>query len=307
MTSSTSDGAGYSSLLIPIDLTAVSDRVLGRVALLPLARKARLTLLHVVPSGLPAWTQRRAKRDAIKALTAEARHLARSLPRDVSIKPVVTVGTAAAKITAYGTTTNAEMIIMGRGGSRTLRETFLGSTAERVIRRTGLPVLVVRLPPRAPYRRPALAVDLDEAAGTAGAQLLKVIPAPRPRMTVIHAYEELYGGRVYASLSKDDAEEYRESNRIKATRKVDTLLDTIVAHTNLPPMDLPVWKTHVLLGSPKFIIPRVVKRAETDLLVMGTQGRSGLSYVFLGTIAGDVLRTVSCDVLVVPPPEAADQ
>ena len=124
-------GPSYRALLIPVDLTTVSDRILGRVAMLPLARKARLTLLHVVPSGLPARTQRRAERDAMKALTEEARHLARSLPREVSIVPVVTAGTAAAEIAARAAEAKAEMIVMGHGGGRALRDTLLGSTAER--------------------------------------------------------------------------------------------------------------------------------------------------------------------------------
>lgn len=43
----------FHSLLVPVDLTAISDRVLGRVALLPLADGARVTLLHVVPEEFP--------------------------------------------------------------------------------------------------------------------------------------------------------------------------------------------------------------------------------------------------------------
>ncbi|MHB1329187.1 MAG: universal stress protein [Gemmatimonadales bacterium] len=304
MTSSDATGssARYRTLLIPTDLTAASDRILGRVALLPLAPKARLTLLHVVPKGLPARTQNRAKRDAMKFLKADARHLARSLPRNVSIRSVVAVGAAAGQIASHGAATNAELIVMGRGGGRTLREMFLGSTAERVIRHGKLPVLVVRLPPRAPYRNPALAVDIDDAAAGAVSQLLKLIPAPRPQVTVVHAYEELYGGRIYANLSRDDAEEYRDSCRQKATQRIAKLLDTIQASAKLPGADVPVWKTHVRLGSPKFIIPGVVKQTDADLLVMGTNGHAGLSHALLGTIAGNVMRTVRCDVLIVPPP-----
>ncbi len=42
-------------------------------------------------------------------------------------------------------------------------------------------------------------------------------------------------------------------------------------------------------------------KADTDLLVLGTRGRSGAAYVFLGSIAGDLLRAAKCDVLIVPP------
>src|SRR4029078_10126835 len=73
----------FRSLVVAVDLTAISDRVLARGALLPLTDGARLTLLHVVPESLPVPHRRRAQRDARKALAAEARHLAKSLPARV--------------------------------------------------------------------------------------------------------------------------------------------------------------------------------------------------------------------------------
>jgi nucleotide-binding universal stress UspA family protein len=193
------------------------------------------------------------------------------------------------------------MIVMGRAGSRALRDTFLGSTAERVIRRAQLPVLVVRLPARAPYRRPALALDLDKAAGAALAQLLKVVPPPRPRVTVIHAYDPPYQGLVYPSLSDDDAEDYRDQSRHEAVREIGELLASALLAAKVSPADAPTWSTHVQLGSARSIIAKAIKKADTDLLVLGTHGRSGLAYAFLGTVAGEVVRGVGCDVLVVPP------
>jgi hypothetical protein len=43
------------------------------------------------------------------------------------------------------------------------------------------------------------------------------------------------------------------------------------------------------------------EQGRADLLLLGTHGRAGLAHALLGTVAGDVLRDVQCDVLVVPP------
>jgi nucleotide-binding universal stress UspA family protein len=48
-------------------------------------------------------------------------------------------------------------------------------------------------------------------------------------------------------------------------------------------------------------VEKAMKRAETDLLVLGTRGYSAAAHVLLGTVAGDLLRAAKCDVLVVPP------
>lgn len=297
----------FHSLLIPVDLSPASDRVVGRVALLPLAEEALLTLLHVVPKSLPPRAQRRAEADARRALVAEATNLAKSLPKGVNIEPIVRVGTPAVEIAKCAGTLKVELIVMGRGGGRALRDVFLGSTAERVIRRGQLPVLVVRLPPRGPYRRPKLALDIDQAARSILELLLRVIPPPRPSVEVIHAYEILFHGMIYPSLSEDDAEEYRKAYRDKALREIGKLLATSLAQAKVAPVDAPSWRTHVRHGSPRAVIEKAVKKGETDLLVLGTRGHSGVAHAFLGTVAGDVLREVACDVLVVPPRRDASE
>lgn len=299
---------GFSNLLIPIDLTSNSDRILGRVALLPLAQGARLTLLHVLPSDLEMEVRHRAEIDARKALAEEALYLGKSLPDLVSTVQIVTHGAAATEISRCSAEIGAEMIVMGRGGGHALRDAFLGSTAERVMRKTKLPVLVVRLPPRIAYERPALALNTDEAAGVALMQLLKVIPSKRPHVTVIHAYDAPYQRMIRPALAEDDGseEEYSGQYRPEAAQKIGAVLSAALISAGVAPVDAPVWTNYVRLGAPRFVIAKATTKADTDLLVMGSRGSSGLAYAFLGTVAGDVLRAVNCDVLVVPPANGAE-
>lgn len=302
-----SSGAGvagsraFHALIVPVDLTPASDRVLGRVAQLPLADDARITLSHVVPGGLSAGAQRGAERDAHKALADEIRHLRDRLPRKVRIEATVRAGAAAKEIAATATEQSAELIVMGRGGGRALRDLFLGSTAERVVRQSKLPVLVVRSSPRTPYRRPALALDLDQAAHEVVRVMLRVLPPESRRVDVIHAFDVPYKGLVYPSLSEDEAEAQKDALRARAARELTGLLASATAEADLRPEEEPFWKTRVLYGSPRIVVEKAIKKADADLLVLGTHGYSGAAYAFLGTVAGDLLRAAPCDVLVVPP------
>lgn len=291
----------FRSLLVPVDLTPSSDRVLGRVALLPLADAATITLLHVVPGGLPWSVQRSAERAAKEALTGEARHLAKSLARTVNVESVVTAGAAAAEIAACGQAAQAELIVMGRGGGRPVRDALLGSTAERVVRRSELPVLVVRLPARDAYRVPALALDLDDAADDVVAQLLRIVAPGRPMVTIIHAINDPYRGMVYSSLSEEQAADHKAQLHQEAAAQLAERVTASVVRMNVQPSDAPVWKTQIRHGPPRTMIEKAVKKAEADLLVLGTHAHTGVAYMLLGTVAGDVLRRVACDVLVVPP------
>ncbi len=292
----------FHSLLVPVDLTAGSDRVLGRVSRLPLADGARVSLLHVVPGTLSASEQRRARRDAGKALAEEVRQLRGQISKAISVEPLVTVGAAAKEIAARATEMQADLVVMGRGGGRALRDVFLGSTAERVIRQAQVPVLVVRLAARRAYSRPALALDLDQAAVEIVRVMLLVLPPPRPQVEVIHAFDAPYRGMIYASFTEEEAEEAKHELRGVAAQELAKLLATSLAAAGVRPEWAPFWKTHLQYGSARLVVEKAVKKAETDLLVLGTHGYSGAAYVLLGTVAGDLLRAAKCDVLMVPPP-----
>jgi nucleotide-binding universal stress UspA family protein len=217
------------------------------------------------------------------------------------VQRVVREGAPASEIADCAAAVKAEMIVMGRGGGHALREIFLGSTAERVLRRAKLPVLAVRLRPRTGYQRPAIALDLDRAAPDLISVLLRVVPSPRPSTLLIHTYSVTYASQIYPSFSTHELEEHTDEYRQKAVGTIRKFLTNTLERMNVPQRDAPPWKMHVRYGTPRGMIEKAVDKADTDLLVLGTRGYSGLAHAFLGTVAGDVLRNVACDVLVVPP------
>ncbi len=52
-------------------------------------------------------------------------------------------------------------------------------------------------------------------------------------------------------------------------------------------------------GAPAQVIVETAKRTATDLIVMGTHGRTGLAHVLIGSVAEKVVRAAPCPVLTV--------
>lgn len=72
----------------------------------------------------------------------------------------------------------------------------------------------------------------------------------------------------------------------------------------------PRVETHLLQGLAVDEICRVAEKQGFDLIVMGTQGRRGLSHLLMGSVAERVLRLAPCPVLtvrVVPPAPAPEK
>jgi nucleotide-binding universal stress UspA family protein len=58
-------------------------------------------------------------------------------------------------------------------------------------------------------------------------------------------------------------------------------------------------RPRVLIGEPFDEICRVAEASHSDLIVMGSHGRTGFAHVFLGSVAERVVRHAPCPVLVI--------
>jgi nucleotide-binding universal stress UspA family protein len=296
----TSTPVPFRSLLVASDLSASSDRAVGRVAQLPLADDARITLLHVLPEGLPSRLRRHEEAIALEALEEDRRKLARRLHAFEWIRTVVRVGAAATEIAKRVVSLESELLVLGTGGGDTLRRTFLGSTAERVMRRSRVPVLATRIRPSAPYRRPAIAIDNEGSARDELVALLRLLGTPRPIVDVINAFEMPYGGLIYRRLPDHERANHLERYRHRAIRALEkTLISSLSGLTSARERH-EGWRTHVETGSPRGVILESVTDVGSDILVLGSHAYRGASRALFGTVAGDVLRSVKCDVLMVP-------
>ena len=58
---------------------------------------------------------------------------------------------------------------------------------------------------------------------------------------------------------------------------------------------------HMLSGDPREALPRLARRLDIGLIVMGTVARTGVSGLLMGNTAETILRSVDCSVLAVKP------
>lgn len=59
--------------------------------------------------------------------------------------------------------------------------------------------------------------------------------------------------------------------------------------------------TYVDEGLPEDVIPKTAKELDAGLVILGTSGRTGLSAVFIGNTAENVIDKLNCDVLALKP------
>jgi universal stress protein A len=140
------------TLLVPIDFSPGSRRALAHA--LPLARhfRARLVLVHVVKlhqecvdcgygEVIREWPEEAVVRRAREHLRGMVRTLEKP---QIRLETAVRSGEPASEIIAAAKDLGADLIVIGTRGLNPDVRDPMGSTAERVAREAGCPVLVVR-------------------------------------------------------------------------------------------------------------------------------------------------------------------
>jgi nucleotide-binding universal stress UspA family protein len=145
----------YEKILVAVDGSEASNRALTEAVRMAKLARARLTAVYVIDQS-GAFTYAGACDPHL--LTDAARQVGQSLLNDAVARMnelnvpghseiIETLGSAediAACITRYVDAHGVDLVVMGTHGRRGMRRLVLGSVAERFVRRSPCPVLLVR-------------------------------------------------------------------------------------------------------------------------------------------------------------------
>ena len=281
-------------VLAGVALDASDERVLAAAGAVSLATGAQLTLVHAAEPTGGEWLAAAAgpQADGDAGLTAT---IERWLPPGVRHTVEVLPGPAHRVIAEAAARTSPDLVLVGAAADE---RKLLGSTAERVVRKSTVPVLVVRGQFTAPPRQVLAPVDLSDlsscgfhcglamASRLAGGAELRVV--------------SLFAIGFLDPMSK----EMRESGWTidEMTTRASEKLDDFV-NEHLPNVPLGC-ETRVILGPARESILAAAKTDGADLIVMSTHGYGGFERLVLGSVTATVVREAPCSVLLVPPDAA---
>lgn len=284
------------TILAATDFSEDAGHAAARAALLAAELPAQLSLLHVLPAptlhalramfGSGADTEARLVEDARQSVAALAQLLGQ---RGIAVAHEVRVGRIVEELleaaSAY------DLLSVGAHGSNPLRDLILGSTAERLISKLTLPALVVRKPAREPYRQVLVATDFSPDASAALRCALQL--APRAALTVVHAFDIPFEGKLRAAgVADDEIAGYRVRTRQSAMQRIERS----VAEAGADPMAV---ARIVQQGAPGRVLLEHAEQLDADLVVLGKHGQSAAEELVLGSVTRHVLADAKCDVLVV--------
>jgi nucleotide-binding universal stress UspA family protein len=285
-------------ILAVTDFSAPARHAADRAARLAHETASALTLMHVLPGGaLQELRQWLGTGHALEQLLHDEAHqqlqalaVALQAQRQVAARLHNTSGAVIDEIGREAEAMEAGLLVLGARGAGFLRRLVLGSTSERLLRRTTRPLLVVRQTPHEPYRRVLVALDFSPWSAHAIALARRV--APHARLLLFTAYQVPFEEKLrFAGVEPATIDLYRQQARVQATRRVMAL----AAEHGLARED---WEPCVVEGEASIRILEHEQERDCDLVVLGKHGQSATEDLLLGSVSKHVLAEGSTDVLV---------
>lgn len=193
-----------------------------------------------------------------------------------------------------------DLVVRQARGENSKRAGFFGTTATRLLRKCPCPVLLLK--PGHPWQAESVvaAVDAttsDEIHAELNVRIIEAAQGFCPdlrKLDVICAWA-LYAESVLKSQMKEEEVAILSQN---AQSSSERQLDDLVVKFG---MGIGWDNVRVLHGDAPEVIDAFVKKHNTDLLVLGTVARAGVSGILIGNTAEQILNRVECSVLAVKP------
>lgn len=302
----------FTHVLCPTDFSESSLRPLTYAAAVARWYEAQLTVLHVVPTFEPVPVRSPSLDGAFQLIEPPSREeVLAELRRIVDVAGAsgentilaAEEGDPARTIVERAVAIPADLLVMGTHGRSGFERFVVGSIAEKVLRKSPCPVLMVPPhvtagpSPEVRFKSILCSMDFSPSAMQAFGHALDLARQSGGSLTVLHVVEWLpeEEPRTYAHFN---VPEYRLYLLDDARQRLEALVGE----------ESQTWSTIqpvVAAGRAHREILRSAADAKADLIVMGAQGRGGVGLALFGSTTQQVVRAAECPVLVVRAPEIA--
>jgi len=293
-------------ILAATDLSAPARHAVARAFSVAAATGAQLTLLHVLdqmglerlralPGGSAQAVEQRLLDEARQRLGQMVAELG---PRhSVGAGVRLVSGRVLAAILDEADALDAQLVVLGARGEGHLGRMLLGTTAERLLRRSIRPMLVVKQFPHEAYRRVLVPVDFSPWSRLA-VELARAV-APTAELILLTAFEAPFEAKLrYAGVEEEVLNRYLAAARQEALQRLQALADGF----GLRPGESRLLARH---GEAARVILHEELEQDCDLVCLGKHGQGMLEELLLGSVTKHVLAESVGDVLVAVVPDMA--
>lgn len=278
----------FKKILVPIDVNIDSKEQIKAAIKLAHEYTSEIILMSVVGDiELP---------DAIRTIVFES--ITESLQEikqeflvnNITVgEPIVVFGNIVESIIQKAHSEHVNLLVIGSKEKKKSDRFKLGVIAEQIIRECEVPVCVIKCNKKTVFSNILCPIDFSEPSKRALTNAIVLAKKFNANLTILSVYEPI------ESVSQRIKVNLKQENAIRLTKR------TIEMETCIKDFDLEelTFKTEIKCGNINRKILNTIKKEHIDLLIMGTNGRTGLSRFFMGSVTEKVIREMPCSFITV--------
>ena len=274
-------------ILLATDFSKSSENMVENAIDIAKLFESKIILIHVLPDQI--------KDDKVKKMVKNAAETQLVLIKEriekggvEADKPIIKFGNHYDKIIQVSNKEDVNLIIIG-AGAKLKKDIFkLGTTAEKLVRRSDKPVLVVKKGSDFKNIKSILCpVDFSEESTLALNNSINIARRYNAKLMILGVLEPSKLGFKGLNLKWDEIDAL---NKVEFEKEMASYLENF----NLIDVN---FKSIIKTGDPAKKILRTIKKRNCDLLVMGSSGKSNFHRMIMGSVTEKVIREVPCTFL----------
>ena len=215
----------------------------------------------------------------------------------------VTAGAADEEIIRVANEEKVDLIVMGKRGLGLVDRVLIGSTALRVMRASGIPVLIAKKRDRGvEVNIRNILVPFEIFEGTDSALLYTIDVAERMKASISALYVFWLVNHDYeipSSVLSEDLMSIMEYLKEVSSGELEKRVREIKLRSSAPEIEI---NTKVILGMNSAVsIIDYASDNDIDLIVIHTHGRKGFQKLMLGSVTEKIIQELPCAVLTLKP------
>ncbi len=273
-------------ILFATDFTNASDSAMQMTIEIAKKFESEVMVIHVIPGAHKS----KHRLEKIKEFTKNSLIKVQGKIKENNVRVgeiFLVTGSPFDQIVKHANFYDVNLIIMGSGEKEKDDHFRLGLTASKVMRKSNKPVWVVKQEAPPLIKKVLCPIDFSEASKRAlenAIHLAESFKAELKVLTVIQSTEHDYGGPSVIPYEEEDTYAKHEESQFEKFLENFDFYDVKV-------------EREVLRGKPYKEILKTLSDHKTDLLVIGSIGKSALTRVLAGSVMEKVTREVPCSVV----------
>jgi nucleotide-binding universal stress UspA family protein len=264
-------------ILVPVDFSRHSEYALEVAASIAKKQNAEIVALHMMGLNDAVVTKNQSKEvfRAMYYMKLAEKQFAEFLDKPyldgIKVTDAVHNYTIFSEINDLAKEMEIDLIVMGSHGTTGIKEVFVGSNTEKVVRTSDIPVLVIK------HRHE----NFKPEVGVFACDFLENSSGPYQRAKKMFEVLGIKMEMLYINLSGD----------FRSTREIEKRILKFLRHVDEPN---PLERLNKVIQYNDYSVEAGIfaysQVSNADIIALPTQGRQGLAHFFSGSIGEDVVN-----------------